>query len=71
MRFSGNLRVLWSTPFSQSVVLSTSSPVTAISMTGRSQTLTPSGGRIILNLSAEPLYIQGNVSSVSWKNPLW
>jgi hypothetical protein len=71
MRFSGSLRVLWSTPFSQSVVLSTSSPVTAISMTGRSQTLTPSGGHIILNLSAEPLYIQGNVSSVSWKNPLW
>jgi Glycosyl hydrolase catalytic core len=71
MRFSGDLRILWSTPVNQSVVLSTSSPVTAISMTGKSQTLTPSGGRIILNLSAEPLYIQGNVSSVSWKNPLW
>ncbi|MFL5626128.1 MAG: glycosyl hydrolase, partial [Ktedonobacteraceae bacterium] len=66
MRFSGNLRVLWSTPFNQSVALSTNAPVTAISMTGRRQTLNPSGGHIILNLSAEPVYILGNVSSVSW-----
>ncbi len=70
MRFSGNLRVLWSTPFRQNVVLSTNDPVTVSSMIGRMQTLTPSGGRIILNLSADPVYIEGNVSSVSWSNPL-
>jgi hypothetical protein len=70
MRFSGNLRVLWSTPFRQNVVLSTNDPVTATSMTGRMQTLTPLGGRVILNLSADPVYIEGNVSSVSWSNPL-
>lgn len=69
MRFSGDLRVLWSTPFRQSVVLTTNHPVTATSMTGRTRTLQPSGGKIVLNLSAEPLYIQGNTSGVSWKFP--
>ncbi len=66
MRYSGNLRVLWSTPFGQNVALSTNSPVTATSMTGRTRTLVPSGGRIILNLSADPVYIQGNISGVTW-----
>jgi len=70
MRFCGNLRVLWSTPFRQSVVLSTNHPVAATSMTGKIQTLIPSGGHIVLNLSADPVYIEGNVSSVSWSNPL-
>lgn len=66
MRFSNNLRILWSTPFGQNVALSTNSPVAEISMTGRSQTLTPSGGRIVLNLSTNPVYIEGNVSGVGW-----
>jgi hypothetical protein len=70
MLYSGNLRIFWSTPFRQSVALSTNSPVTAISMTGSAQTLVPSGGRIILNLSASPIYILGNISSTTWNNPL-
>ncbi len=71
MLYSGNLRIFWSTPFGQSVVLSTNGPVTAISMTGRTQILVPSGGHIILNLSADPVYIQGTILSVTWHNPLW
>lgn len=70
MLFTGNLRVLWSTPLRQSVTLSTSSPVTAISMTGRTQTLVPDSGRIILNISADPVYIEGTISNVSWHTPL-
>jgi Glycosyl hydrolase catalytic core len=70
MLYSDNLHVLWSTPFGQSVDLSTNNPVTAISMTGRTQTLQPSAGRIILHLSAEPLYILGNIAGVTWHNPL-
>jgi hypothetical protein len=70
MLYSGNLHIFWSTPFRQSVALSTNSPVTAISTTGSAQTLAPSGGRIILNLSASPIYILGNISSTTWNNPL-
>ena len=66
MRYSGNLRVLWSTPLSQSVSLSTNNPVTAISMTGRVQRLIPSNGRIILKVTPDPVYILGNISGVSW-----
>ncbi|HVB60188.1 MAG TPA: hypothetical protein VNE61_03250, partial [Ktedonobacteraceae bacterium] len=66
MRYSNNLRILWSTPFGQNVALSTNSPVTAVSLTGRTRTLVPSGGRIILNLSIDPVYIQGNISGVTW-----
>ncbi len=70
MRYSGNLRVFWSTPFSQSVNLSTNNPVTTISMTGRMQTLAPSHGRIVLNVTPDPVYVLGNISGVSWHNPL-
>ncbi len=70
MHYSGNLHILWSTPFRQSIALSTNGPVTAISMTGRTRTLVPSGGRIIFNISADPVYIQGNIFSVAWNNPL-
>jgi len=66
MRYSNNLRILWSTPFGQNVALSTNSPVTAVSMTGKTWTLVPSGGRIVLNLSIDPVYIQGNISGVTW-----
>jgi len=71
MRYSGNLRIFWSTPIRQSVALATNGPVTAVSMTGGTQTLVPSGGRVILNLSADPIYILGHISSTTWKNPLW
>ncbi len=66
MRYSGNLRLFWSTPFSQSVSLSTNTPVTEISMTGSSQTLVPSNGRILLKVTPDPVYILGNISGVSW-----
>ncbi len=66
MRYSGNLRVFWSTLLNQSVTLSTNAPVTAISMTGRMQTLVPSHGRIVLNVTPDPMYVLGNISGVSW-----
>lgn len=70
MLYSNNLRVLWSTPCRQSVNLSTNSPVMAISITGSTKILLPSGGRITLHLSPEPLYIRGNVTRVSRHRPL-
>lgn len=70
MLFSGNLRVLWTTPFPQSVDLATNSPITITSMTGRTQTISPVGGRITLKLTADPVYVEGTVTSVSWHNPL-
>jgi hypothetical protein len=62
MRFSDNLHLLWSTPLNQCIVLSTTSPITTISITGKKQTLLPEGGHITLNLSAEPVYILGDVA---------
>lgn len=69
MRFSGDLRVLWSTPVPQSVTLTTTHPLTLISLTGNTQRLQPVNGKIVLHLSAEPSYIQGNISSISWHLP--
>jgi hypothetical protein len=66
MRFSGDLRVLWSTPVPQSVALATNHALTAISLTGHVQTLQPVNGKIVLRLSAAPIYIQGSISSISW-----
>lgn len=65
MLFSGNLRVFWTTLLKKNIVLTTDHPVTAISLTGRARTLQPVGGKIILSLSAEPVYIQGTISSVA------
>lgn len=69
MLFSNNMRVLWSTPLGQRVTLTTNSPVTETSMMGQVQTLRPVNGKIVLQLSAEPVYIDGNVSDVSWHLP--
>ena len=66
MHFSGGLRVLWSTPIPQSVALTTNHPITLISLTGHVQTLQPVDGKIVLHLSAGPIYIQGNVASITW-----
>jgi len=66
MRFSGDLRVLWSTPIPQGVEISTHTPITLISLSGREQSLQPVNGKIVLQLSAQPLYIQGNISGISW-----
>jgi len=65
-RFTNNLRVLWSTPGNRTVIVSTNDPVTVTSMTGGVQTYRPSGGHFALNLSPAPVYLQGNVSKVSW-----
>jgi hypothetical protein len=69
MRFSGNLRVLWTTPIPQSIALTTHDPLTFISLSGHTRTLQPVNGEIVLHLSAEPIYILGNVSKVSWHLP--
>jgi Glycosyl hydrolase catalytic core len=61
MRFSDHLHLLWSTPLEQSIVLSATSPVTMMTMTGKKQTLLPEGGQITLDLSAEPVYLLGDV----------
>ncbi|MGH2508865.1 MAG: sugar-binding protein, partial [Ktedonobacteraceae bacterium] len=65
MLFSSNLHVLWTTLLKKNIVLTTDHPVTAISLTGRVQTLQPVGGKIMLSLSGEPVYIQGTISGVS------
>lgn len=69
MRFSDNLRVLWSTPIPQGVTLTTHNPLTLTSLSGRVQILQPVDGKITLRLSAEPIYIQGNISGISWHFP--
>jgi hypothetical protein len=66
MRFTDNLRVLWSTPIPRSVELTTSHALTSISLSGRVQTLQPVNGKIILHLSAAPIYIEGSVTSITW-----
>ncbi len=66
MRFTNNLRVLWSIFGHQNIVVSTSHPLTITSMTGRVETYTPSGGQVTLSLSGDPIYMQGNVSSIGW-----
>lgn len=57
MRFSGNLHVLWSTPLHQKIALASASPVTAISFTGKQQTLQPVNGEIVMYITSEPVYI--------------
>jgi hypothetical protein len=60
--FSDNLHLLWSTPLKQSIAFHTDSPVTRFSIMGKKQTLLPKGGTITLDLSAEPVYILGNIT---------
>lgn len=62
LRFSDDLHLLWSTPLNQHIELSATDPVTTISITGKQQTLHPNGGKIGLDLSAEPVYILGNLA---------
>ncbi len=61
MRFSDDLHVLWATPLDQSIVFATTGPVIATGITGRKQALRPTAGQLTLKLSAEPMYIQGNI----------
>ncbi|GLV54628.1 hypothetical protein KDH_14750 [Dictyobacter sp. S3.2.2.5] len=57
MCFSNNLHVLWSTPFNQKIELASNGPLTSISMTGKTQILQPTGGKVTLRLTPEPIYI--------------
>ncbi|HEY0757293.1 MAG TPA: glycosyl hydrolase [Ktedonobacteraceae bacterium] len=66
MHFSGDLRVLWTTPVPQSVALTTNNSLTLVSLSGHVETLRPVNGQIVLHLSAQPLYIQGSISHISW-----
>jgi hypothetical protein len=61
MHFSDNLHLLWSTPLHQHIEFYADSPITCISITGKKQTLRPEGGKIVLDLSAEPVYILGKL----------
>jgi hypothetical protein len=69
MHFSGDLRVLWSTPVPQSVTLTTTHSLTTISLTGHTQRLQPVNGKVVLHLSAEPLYVLGSISHIAWHFP--
>ena len=67
MRFTDNLRVLWSTPIPRTISLTTNQSVTEISLTGHVQTLRPINGKITLHLSATPMYIEGAINGISWQ----
>jgi hypothetical protein len=62
MRFSDDLHVLWSMPLNQPRAFAATGAVTSVSMTGKKQTVHPVAGKITLNLSRSPLYLQGNIS---------
>ena len=57
VRFSGNLHILWSTPLNQKIELNSDGPITSISITGKKQLLQPTGGKVTLHLTPEPIYI--------------
>ncbi len=57
MRFSDNLHIIWSTPLHQKIELATNSPLTAISISGKKQTLKPTAGKVTIHLTSEPVYI--------------
>ena len=69
LRFTGDLRVLWTTPLPRSVALTTNNSVIAVSLTGHTQILQPTNGKIVLHLSAAPMYIEGNVTGITWHFP--
>jgi hypothetical protein len=72
LRFSDDLHVLWAMPVNQQWVFTASSPVSIVSMTGKKQTVLPVAGKITLNLSPSPLYLQGVLAdalSVSTQPP--
>jgi hypothetical protein len=57
VRFSGNLHILWSTPLNQKIELDSDGPITSISITGKKQPLQPTGGKVTIHLTPEPIYI--------------
>jgi hypothetical protein len=65
MRFSDNLHIIWSTPLHQKIELATNGPITAISITGKKQTLTPTDGKVTIHLTSEPVYIQTDTADLA------
>ena len=68
--FGNNLHVLWSTPGNRNAVVFTSNAITVTSMTGGTETYTPSGGYIILKLTPDPIYLHGSVARIAWDPPI-
>lgn len=59
-------RVMWATDgASPPVVIHTDEPITVTTMLGATTTRYPSGGTITLDLKWNPIYVTGNVSSVT------
>lgn len=69
-QFSNNIQVLWSAFGTPTVIVSTTMPITVTSMTGDSQSYTPSHGQVALTLSGDPIYLNGAVKSITLKNSL-
>jgi hypothetical protein len=57
MCFSDNLHILWSTPLNKKIVLASDGPITSISITGKKQILQPTGGKVTIHLTSEPVYV--------------
>ncbi|GCE22647.1 glycosyl hydrolase [Dictyobacter kobayashii] len=62
--FSNNLRVLWSPTGPRTITITTSTPLTIITIDGSSHTYTPTQNHIVLTLNADPIYLQGTPNSI-------
>ncbi|MCU6708882.1 hypothetical protein M6D81_09130 [Paenibacillus sp. J5C_2022] len=62
------LHVLWSLQ-KRDVVLSSGEPLAVTDMMGRTQIYSPWNGKIYLNLSGEPQFVQGNLDAVAGGSP--
>ena len=69
-QFSNNTQVLWSAFGTPAVIVSTTTPIAVTSMTGSTQSYTPSHGQIVLTLSGDPIYLHGAVKRITLKNSL-
>ncbi|HEY7417672.1 MAG TPA: hypothetical protein VH593_20990 [Ktedonobacteraceae bacterium] len=59
MLFTNQIHVLWSTQGNHTITVNTTDPVTVTTMTGKTQTYVPSQGEVTLELSGDPIYLQG------------
>ncbi len=59
-RFTNNIRVLWAKGTTGTVTVTTGDVITVTTMTGTSQTYTPSNGQVQLQLSDDPIYLEGS-----------
>ncbi|MEW9699925.1 sugar-binding protein [Paenibacillus sp. SI8] len=61
---SGQLRVMWSKELIN-VSISVTNPIVMTDMMGNSTTYEPYNGQVILSISGEPIYVEGNIANVS------